>query len=592
MKDKIFLNKETAIDLPKLIESRLLVQANSGGGKSWLLRRILEQSHGKVQQIIIDPEGEFSTLREKYDYIYVGKDGDLEASTKSATLLARKLLEFNTSAIIDLYELHPQERKHFVKLFLDSMINSPKELHHPVLVVIDEAHMFAPEKGESEALNAVIGLASLGRKRQFCAILATQRISKLNKDVVAECNNKLIGRTGLDIDMKRAGEELGFTTKEKQISLRNLDAGEFYMFGPAISKEVITGKIGEIFTHAPKIGNKAGLTVPKPTDKIKGILAKLGDLPAEAQKEAQTVQELKIENTNLKRENTNLKKNNIVTTAPAKPITLDTRTIEKTLKEFVKKYREQWNPLEKLFRSAQAHSENLKMIQNQIVDMAEQKIHPLFIVDSSDRVAETTRKYFDGNLKRQFPSIDLSIGIRQKSKDIFSPITYPTSGAFVNREGLPVEHLPAGEKKVLIAIAQHPEGINRQHLTIITGYKRSSRDLYLQRLNQKGYIDNSSDEIKATREAIDFLGGDFTPLPTGEKLREHLLSTLPQGEKNILVVLIEAFENGGGLNRDRISELTGYQRSSRDLYIQRLTARQLVLPLSHGMVQASSKLFE
>jgi hypothetical protein len=30
------------INLPVLLESRLLVQANSGGGKSWALRRLLE----------------------------------------------------------------------------------------------------------------------------------------------------------------------------------------------------------------------------------------------------------------------------------------------------------------------------------------------------------------------------------------------------------------------------------------------------------------------------------------------------------------------------------------------------------------------
>jgi len=58
-------NDEIKIELEKLITSRLLIQANSGGGKSWLLRRILEQSHGKIQHLIIDLEGEFSTLREK-----------------------------------------------------------------------------------------------------------------------------------------------------------------------------------------------------------------------------------------------------------------------------------------------------------------------------------------------------------------------------------------------------------------------------------------------------------------------------------------------------------------------------------------------
>src|SRR5437588_6833740 len=105
MDNHIFLNKTISFDLPTLLDTRLLIQANSGGGKSWLIRRILEQSHGNVQHIIVDSEGEFSTLREQYDYVLAGKDGDTPADPKSAALLARKLLELNVSAIRDLYAL-------------------------------------------------------------------------------------------------------------------------------------------------------------------------------------------------------------------------------------------------------------------------------------------------------------------------------------------------------------------------------------------------------------------------------------------------------------------------------------------------------
>jgi uncharacterized protein len=301
MNKTIKLNSTDEIDLEKLIESRLLVQANSGGGKTWLLKRILEKSHGKVQQIVIDPEGEFGTLREKYDYVLCGKGGDTPAEPRSAALLARKLLELNVSAIIDLYELHRQERKRFVRLFLEAMVEAPKELWHPVMVVVDEAHIFAPEHGESEALDAVLSLASLGRKRKFCAVLATQRISKLHKDAAAELNNKLIGRTGLDIDRKRAGEELGFTSKEQFLSLRTLKPGEFYAFGPAISDEVKKLKVGSVETSHGKTGEAAALKVAPPTDKIKKILGKLADLPQEAQKEARTIDELRQELSTLKR---------------------------------------------------------------------------------------------------------------------------------------------------------------------------------------------------------------------------------------------------------------------------------------------------
>ena len=39
-----------------------------------------------------------------------------------------------------------------------------------------------------------------------------------------------------------------------------------------------------------------------------------------------------------------------------------------------------------------------------------------------------------------------------------------------------------GEIKILTAVAQHPGGVTREQLSVLTGYKRSSRDTYLLRL--------------------------------------------------------------------------------------------------------------
>lgn len=297
----IHLNDTFSIDLPTLIDTRLLVQANSGGGKSWLLRRLLEQSHGTVQQIVFDLEGEFSTLRERYDYILAAPEGDTPADPRSAALLARRLLELHVSAIIDLYELSHQERKRFVRLFLNAMVNASKHLWHPCLVIIDEAHVFCPQTGQSEAMEAVIDLATRGRKRGYCAVLASQRLSKLHKDAVAEMNNKLIGRTGLDIDRKRAAEELGFTAKDDALSLRNLAPGEFYAFGPAISQSVEKMTVGPVVTSHPKAGARITTRVTPPTDKIRHVIAQLADLPQEAMHETLTIETLHAENTELKR---------------------------------------------------------------------------------------------------------------------------------------------------------------------------------------------------------------------------------------------------------------------------------------------------
>lgn len=325
---KIKLNDKVSIDLEKLIESRMLIQANSGGGKSHTIRRLIEQAFAHVQIIVIDPEGEFGNMRSKFDFVYVGKDGDAPAEPRSAELLARRLLELKASAIIDLYELSPQDRKHFVRLFCEALVNAPKTLWHDVLVIIDEAHVFAPEKDQSEALGAVVDLMSRGRKRGYCGILATQRPAKLNKDAAAECNNKLIGRASLDIDRKRSAEELGFTSKDDVRSLRDLEPGEFYTFGPAIGRDIVKVSIGELQVDPAKRG-ASKLSVPAPTTKVKKILAQLADLPQEAAQEAKTLADAQTLIRTLERQLRDAKKGSVV-----KPV-IDTKAIEDAVRKAV-----------------------------------------------------------------------------------------------------------------------------------------------------------------------------------------------------------------------------------------------------------------
>lgn len=196
---------QARIDLPRLLETKLLLQAGSGFGKSWALRRILEQTAGEVQQLVVDPEGEFSTLRERHGYVLAAvTGGDVVAHPRTAGLLARRLVEMKVSAVLDISELKKPERRRFVRLFLEELMGLPRAMWTPLLVAIDEAHEFAPEKDESESLGAVVDLATRGRKRGFSMLAATQRIGKFSKDAAAELHNKLVGFTSLDIDVKRA----------------------------------------------------------------------------------------------------------------------------------------------------------------------------------------------------------------------------------------------------------------------------------------------------------------------------------------------------------------------------------------------------
>lgn len=306
------------IDLPKLLETRMLVQANSGAGKSWCLRRILEQTAAGVQQLVIDPEGEFASLRERHDFIICAPSGaDAVATPQTAAALARALWESGASAVLDIYELKAHDRVVFVRRFLEALINAPKKLWHPTLVMIDEIQIFAPQVGSAESLAAVVDLACRGRKRGLALVGATQRLSKLHKDVAAELLNKIVMRTGLDVDVQRAADELGMARAGAAQVLRNLEPGEAFVFGPALSRGVERTKIGPIFTTHPQTGQR-GITAPPPASKaVLAKLQKLEGIQREAEAEVRTIATLTAEVTELKRKLTLAEKPKATGAAPA-----------------------------------------------------------------------------------------------------------------------------------------------------------------------------------------------------------------------------------------------------------------------------------
>ncbi|TIU12584.1 MAG: ATP-binding protein, partial [Mesorhizobium sp.] len=78
-----------ALDLEELLATRLLVQGNSGSGKSHLLRRLLEQSAPWVQQTIIDPEGDFVSLGDRFGHLVIDAEEHTERGLQSAGERAR-----------------------------------------------------------------------------------------------------------------------------------------------------------------------------------------------------------------------------------------------------------------------------------------------------------------------------------------------------------------------------------------------------------------------------------------------------------------------------------------------------------------------
>ena len=240
------------LDIEELLATRLLVQGNSGSGKSHLLRRLLEQSAPWVQQVVIDPEGDFVTLADKYGHVVV----DGERSEAELAGIANRIRKNRVSCVLTLEGLDLEEQMRAAAAFLNGLFDADRDYWYPVLVVVDEAQMFAPSVGgdvsedaRKMSLGAMTNLMCRGRKRGLAGVIATQRLAKLAKNVAAEASNFLMGRTFLDIDMARAADLLGMDRRQAEM-FRDLKRGNFVALGPALSRRPLPIIIGNVETSA------------------------------------------------------------------------------------------------------------------------------------------------------------------------------------------------------------------------------------------------------------------------------------------------------------------------------------------------------
>ncbi|MEX4010221.1 helicase HerA domain-containing protein [Neoaquamicrobium sediminum] len=247
-----------SVDLEELLATRLLVQGNSGSGKSHLLRRLLEQSAPWVQQCVIDPEGDFVTLADRFGHVVV----DAARTETELTRIAGRIRQHRVSVVLNLEGLDVEQQMRAAAAFLGGMFDAERDHWYPVLVVVDEAQLFAPaaagevsDEARKLSLGAMTNLMCRGRKRGLAGVIATQRLAKLAKNVAAEASNFLMGRTFLDIDMARAADLLGMDRRQAE-QFRDLDRGRFVALGPAIARRPLPVAIGAVETSARSVSPK------------------------------------------------------------------------------------------------------------------------------------------------------------------------------------------------------------------------------------------------------------------------------------------------------------------------------------------------
>lgn len=536
---KIILGKsgetDATLDVNELISTRLLIQGNSGAGKSWLIRRICEQLFGKIPVIIIDPEGDFPSLRKKFDYVLVGQNGETPAQVDTAQMVAHRLLDLRASAVCDIYELKPRERHEWVRLFLEAIIDAPKSLWRPTIIVVDEAHIFCPEKGqgESEASEAMKDLATRGRKRGFAGIYATQRIAMLSKTVTAQMLNRLVGMTFEDIDLDRAADLLSITRQERldfNSQMKVIDPGYFYGIGRAISKERILIRVGPVQTSHPKPGSADyGAAPPPAPEKVKALISRLADIPQAVAEKAHTETELRMEIKSLRDQLILAQQEKpvreVVKQAPPK---IETRLKIKEVKIPLVKER-QIKRLEKTLDRAEKLVERTEALGKPFFESASKlrnSIASLLSVDPAKILGDEEKKFADAQ-KEQEKVAGVERAVTEKKTE--APAD-PADTALTN----PRLAILRGLRELLHLDIDVP---SRDHLAGWLGIKvTGSFRNNLGALRTGGYVNYEGDGVLLTSEGLKVAPPSSVQV-TSQAIFEHVLGAVTGPQAEILKVL-------------------------------------------------------
>jgi hypothetical protein len=170
--------------------------------------------------------------------------------------VAQRVRQHRVSVVLNLEGLDAEGQMRCAAAFLGGLFDADRDLWYPMLVVVDEAQLFAPavagevsDEARKLSLGAMTNLMCRGRKRGLAGVIATQRLAKLAKNVAAEASNFLMGRTFLDIDMARAADLLGMDRRQAEM-FRDLERGHFVALGPALSRRPLPIRIGAVETEA------------------------------------------------------------------------------------------------------------------------------------------------------------------------------------------------------------------------------------------------------------------------------------------------------------------------------------------------------
>lgn len=583
---KIKISKDISLPLD-LVTQSVAILAKRRVGKSYCARKISGAIFAAGQQIcIIDPKGDWWGIRYAQDgkgpglpvIILGGEHGDVPLDVNSGLTVATLLVEEHVSILLDLSLMRKREVSQFMTQFLENLyrFKAQNQYRTPLMLMIDEADAIAPQRPQPEEarmLGAIEDIVRRGGQRGIGCTMVTQRSAVLNKNVLTQVQMLVCLRTIAPQDLKAMNEwiDVHGTQEERKMlmdTLPSLPVGDAWFWSPGWPTE--TGIF--LRTHIDPIDTFDSGATPKPGEKAvkpRGI-AEI-NIDVLKRQMSDVIEKAKADDPKeLKKKIAELEKQ--LSTKPKVETQPKVKEINVVNEKDLIKWEALLNKMDKVLDKQHEINLSFGLAMNGIKDSLQKAIQSV-AKPSLPKSTTAITKFETIHAGRKVESLFQNIAAINRVKD---------------KELLSEDKLPIGEEKILSALIQYPQGLKRNQLTVLCGYKQSARDTYISRLAQRGYVGIGKGSVVATEAGQKALP-NFEPLPSGQELQKYHLERIPLGEAKILKCLIDAYPNA--LTRAELGDLTGYKQSARDTYISRMTSREIIVISGPGEVKASENLF-
>lgn len=211
--------------------------------------KLTELSRRNLQSVLLDLEGEEDTLDNVLSYlkeVYGEKmlvnqpptAGDMWRGVNSS----RRVVVFNFKNITN-----PQTRVNLAGLIMQELFNRNKQNPVPKIIVLEEAHNFAPERGfgdvsagrDNIALTAARRIASEGRKFNLGLLTITQRPAQVSKFVLAQMNTQAMFRTINSSDIEAIATLVEYAGEDVIRILPSLPTGTGVLSGMGVPFPIV-----------------------------------------------------------------------------------------------------------------------------------------------------------------------------------------------------------------------------------------------------------------------------------------------------------------------------------------------------------------